>query len=107
MMMESTADGNSKCPTLPKKFNSKTSKQSLATIAFNDDSWGHTSRLFTASAIKKAQLTFKFKIIERMVKEFSKGNTCTLESLTTEAPEDPFNDTDEQANLADNDSNND
>ena len=56
---------------------------------------------------EKAQLIFNFEIIERAAKEFSKGNTHILESLTMEAPEDPFDDTNEQANLVDNDSDDD
>ena len=106
--MKSIADANGKCPTLPKMFNSKTGKQSIGTIAFNDDGWGHAMRLFTASAIKKAQSVVKFEAIERVAKEFSEENTCVLESLSTpEDPEDPFDDADEWANLADNDSDDD
>ena len=71
-------------------FNSNTGKQSIATIAFNNDGWGHALRSFTASAIKKAQSISKFEIIERAAKEFCKGNTHVLESLITEALEDPL-----------------
>ena len=53
-------------------------------------------RSFTTSTNKKAQSVVKFKIIERVAKELSKGNTHVMESLSTpEAPEDPFDDADE------------
>ena len=74
----------------------------------HDDGWGHATRSFTASANKKAQLVVKFEVVERVAKEFSNGNTHILESLSApEAPEDPFNDADECANLVDNNSNDD
>ena len=90
-----------------KMFNTNTGKQSTATIAFNYDSWGCASRSFTTSAIKKAQSFFKFEMIERAAKEIFKGSTCILESLTTEAPEDPFDCMDERANLVNNNSDDD
>ena len=96
--MESIADANGKCPTLPRMFSSKTSKQSIATVAFNDGGWGCAMRPFIASTIKKAQLVVKFEVIERVAKKFSKGKTHVLESLSTpEAPEDSFNGVDECA----------
>ena len=82
MMMESIADTNGKCPTLPKTFNSKTGKQSIATVAFNGDGWGHALRLFTTSTIK---IPIDFQV-QKVAKEFSKGNTHILESLAPEAP---------------------
>ena len=101
--MKYIADANDKCPTLPKMFNSKTSKQSIGTIAFNDDGWGCTTRSFTASTIKKAQSVVKFKAIERVAKEFSKGNTHVWETLSTsDDPWDRLDHADEWAKLADN-----
>ena len=106
-MMETIHKCKWQMPNPPKMFNSNMGKQSIASIAFNNDGWGCASRLFTATAIKKAQSNFKFEIIKRAAKEFCKGNTHILESLTTEAPEDPFDDNNEWVNLADNDSDND
>ena len=82
--------------------------ESIATVAFNGGGWGCTKRSLTASAIQKAQSAIKFEVIKWTAKEFCKGNTHVLESLSTpEAPEVPFDDADEWANLADNNSNND
>ena len=105
--IDNIAAANGKCPTLPKTVNGNTGKESTVSVAFNDDSWGVASRGFTLSAIKKAQSVHKFKKIERAAKEFSKGSTCLLESLSTKAPEDPFDDLYGKAHLVDNDSDDD
>ena len=87
--------------------NVNTGKESTVNVAFNDDSLGVVSRGFTLYAIKKAQSIHKFEKIKRAAKELSKGSTCLLESLSTEAPEDPFNDLDERSCLTDNKSDDD
>ena len=102
--IENIAVANGKCPTLPKTVNVNTNKESTISITFNDDGWGAVTRGFTLSAFKKAQSIHKFEKIKRATKEFSKGSTHPLESLSTEAPEDPFNDLDERAHFVDNDS---
>ena len=87
--------------------NTNTSKDSAVSITFNADGWGVASRGFTLSAIKKVQSIHKFEKIERATREFSKDSTHLLESLSTKAPEDPFDDLDERAHLIDNNSNDD
>ena len=93
------------CPKLLKSVNTTTGKESTATVTFNEEGWGRQSRSFTKSTIKTAQSAHKFEKIEKAAQAFTKGNTCLMESHTTEVQDGTSDDDDDWANLADNDSN--
>ena len=92
-----------KSPNLPKSININTGKRSTTAVSFNDDGWGDVSRGFTRLATRVAKSIHQFEKIETKAKEYSKSNTCTMDSITTSGPHDVINgDNDEWAHLADN-----
>ena len=101
---ETIQEAQGHCPKLLKLVNTTTSKESTATVAFNKEGWGHQLRSFMKSAIKTAQSAHKFEKIEKAAQAFAKGNTCLMESHTTEVQDGTSDDDDDRANLADNDS---
>ena len=77
----------------------------MVAVAFNDDGWGKVTQSYTKSAVRIAQSIHQFEKIEKSVKEYTRGNTRVMESLTTVGLNDNMDDDDDdQANLADDDS---
>ena len=80
--IDATNDTNGKVPTLPKSVNATTSKESTATVAFNDDVWGRRSQGFTKLVERVAQSTHQFENFEKAAKLHSKAHTHVWESIT-------------------------
>ena len=77
----------------------------MVAVAFNDDGWDKVTRSYTKSAARIAQSIHQFKKIEKATKEYARGNTRVMESLTTVGLNDNMDDDDDdRANLADDDS---
>ena len=71
-----------KCPNLPKSVNINTGKRATTAVSFNDDGWGDISQGFTRLAARVTKSIHQFDKIEIKVKEYSKSNTRTMDSLT-------------------------
>ena len=78
-------------PNLPKSVNINTRKRSTTAVSFNDDGLGDVSQGVTILAARVAKSIHQFKTIETKVKEYSKSNTCTMDSLTTSGLHDVIN----------------
>ena len=77
----------------------------MVAVAFNDDGWGKVTRSYTKSAARIAQSIHQFEKIEKAAKEYARGNTRVMESLTTVGLNDNMDDDDDnQANLVDDNS---
>ena len=77
----------------------------MVAVAFNDDGWGKVTWSYTKSAARIAQSIHQFEKIEKAAKEYARGNTRVMESLTTVGLNDNMDDDDDdRANLADDDS---
>ena len=77
----------------------------MVVVAFNDDGWGKVTWSYMKSAARIAQSIHQFKKIEKAMKEYARGNTRIMESLTTVGLNDNMDDNDDnQVNLVDDDS---
>ena len=67
----------------------------MVAVAFNDDGWGKVTWSYMKSATRIAQLAHQFKKIERATKEYTRGTTQVMESLTTVGLNDNMDDNDD------------
>ena len=77
----------------------------MVVVAFNDDGWDKVTQSYMKSAARIAQSVHQFEKIEKAMKEYTRGNTWVMESLTTAGLNDNMDDDDDdQVNFADDDS---